>query len=112
MYPSQVVRCRSELKSKVTGTKWGKDDKGNFALTISTQNYPQEITWTLEKSGLLKLEASPLEGRLKDIDYVGIGFNYPEEKCTGIKWMGRGPYRVWKNRLKGANIGVWEKALQ
>ncbi len=24
--------------------------------------------------------------------------------------MGRGPYRVWKNRMKGSNIGVWEKA--
>lgn len=24
--------------------------------------------------------------------------------------MGRGPYRVWKNRLKGSNFGVWEKA--
>ena len=23
--------------------------------------------------------------------------------------MGRGPYRVWKNRTKGSNFGVWEK---
>lgn len=23
--------------------------------------------------------------------------------------MGRGPYRVWKNRRKGSNLGVWEK---
>jgi len=55
------------------------------------------------------LEASPLLGA-KDIDFIGISFNYPEEKCTGVKWMGRGPYRVWKNRLKGSNFGVWEKA--
>ena len=40
-------------------------------------------------------------------DMMGIGFNYPEEKITGIKWMGRGPYRVWKNRLKGQQFGVW-----
>ncbi|MCF8391720.1 MAG: beta-galactosidase, partial [Bacteroidales bacterium] len=32
------------------------------------------------------------------------------QKCTSIKWMGLGPYRVWKNRLKGSNFGVWEKA--
>ncbi|MEN8117401.1 MAG: beta-galactosidase, partial [Bacteroidota bacterium] len=33
-----------------------------------------------------------------------------EEKCEGITWMGRGPYRVWKNRIKGSNMGIWEKA--
>ena len=27
-----------------------------------------------------------------------------------MKWLGRGPYRVWKNRLKGLQWGVWEKA--
>lgn len=42
-------------------------------------------------------------------DFMGISFNYPEEKITGLKWMGRGPYRVWKNRLKGQQFGVWEK---
>ena len=43
-------------------------------------------------------------------DYLGINFNYPEEKITGVKWLGRGPYRVWKNRMKGQKFGVWEKA--
>ena len=43
-------------------------------------------------------------------DFMGITFNYPEDKITGMKWMGRGPYRVWKNRLKGQQMGVWEKA--
>ncbi|MFT3933420.1 MAG: glycoside hydrolase family 2 TIM barrel-domain containing protein [Chitinophagaceae bacterium] len=42
-------------------------------------------------------------------DFAGISFNYPEEKITGFKWMGRGPYRAWKNRLKGQQFGVWEK---
>ncbi|MES1223943.1 MAG: glycoside hydrolase family 2 TIM barrel-domain containing protein, partial [Bacteroidota bacterium] len=42
-------------------------------------------------------------------DFMGISFNYPEEKITGMKWMGRGPYRVWKNRLKGQQFGVWQK---
>jgi hypothetical protein len=41
---------------------------------------------------------------------MGITFNYPEEKINGMKWMGRGPYRVWKNRLKGQQLAVWEKA--
>lgn len=24
-----------------------------------------------------------------------------------MKWLGKGPYRVWKNRLKGTQLGVW-----
>jgi hypothetical protein len=43
------------------------------------------------------------------VDYAGITFNYPEEKITGMKWLGRGPYRVWKNRMKGQQFGVWHK---
>ena len=68
------------------------------------------MTWTLNKNGLLKLEASPLRDGVFDVDFVGISFNYPEENCTCIKYMGQGPYRVWKNRLKGSEMGVWEKA--
>jgi len=44
------------------------------------------------------------------VDFTGITFNYPEEKITGMKWLGRGPYKVWKNRLKGQQFGVWHKA--
>jgi hypothetical protein len=97
-------------ESKITGTHWQKNTEGNFVFEISTDNYPRKITWTLHKTGLLKLEASPLQRGIRDVDFIGISFNYPEEKCTGVKWMGRGPYRVWKNRLKGSNFGVWEKA--
>ncbi len=98
------------VESKITGTLWQKDVDGNFTFEISTDNYPEKIAWTLHKNGLLKLEASPLHKWFREVDFIGISFTFPEEKCTGIKWMGRGPYRVWKNRLKGSNFGVWEKA--
>jgi hypothetical protein len=42
-------------------------------------------------------------------DFYGITFNYPEENITGMKWLGNGPYRVWKNRLKGGTLNVWQK---
>ena len=42
-------------------------------------------------------------------DFMGLSFNYPEDKITGMKWQGRGPYRVWKNRLSGQQFGVWHK---
>ena len=40
---------------------------------------------------------------------LGLTFSYPEKNCSGMKWMGRGPYRVWKNRIPGTNYGVWHK---
>jgi hypothetical protein len=96
------------VESEVTGTSWKTSENGDFVFEIGYSKYPEKIVWTFEKSGLLKLEANSLKGG-RDIDFIGISFNYPAEKCTGVKWMGRGPYRVWKNRLKGSNFGVWQK---
>lgn len=67
-----------------------------------------QIKWIFQSGTLPKLEYSY---KTRDtIDYMGITFNYPEEKINGMKWMGRGPYHVWKNRLKGPQFGVWDKA--
>ncbi|WMI66770.1 glycoside hydrolase family 2 TIM barrel-domain containing protein [Aestuariibaculum sp. YM273] len=98
------------VKSEILGTNWKTDKEGNFSFEINSKGYPRKMTWTLLQSGLLKFEANPLREHVTDIDFIGISFNYPEEQCTGVTWMGKGPYRVWKNRLKGSNIGVWKKA--
>jgi Glycosyl hydrolases family 2, TIM barrel domain/Glycosyl hydrolases family 2, sugar binding domain/Glycosyl hydrolases family 2/Beta galactosidase small chain len=67
-----------------------------------------QIKWTFAPGSPAKLDYrySPEDS----CDFMGITFNYPEEKITGMKWLGRGPYRVWKNRLKGQRYGVWHKA--
>lgn len=48
-----------------------------------------------------------METEIKDL---GFAFDYPKENVKAMKWLGRGPYRVWKNRQKGHNIDLWEKA--
>jgi hypothetical protein len=40
---------------------------------------------------------------------MGVNFSYPERNIRGIRWLGDGPYRVWKNRMKGTALAVWEK---
>jgi hypothetical protein len=42
-------------------------------------------------------------------DHIGITFDIPENDVQSVKWLGNGPYRVWKNRLKGVTFGIWEK---
>jgi hypothetical protein len=39
--------------------------------------------------------------------FFGVSFDYPPDRVTGLRWLGRGPYRVWKNRLDGPTFGVW-----
>ena len=65
------------------------------------------VRWTFHTGDLPRMEyqysmKSPGE-------YVGITFKYPEDKIVGMKWMGRGPFQVWKNRQKGQQLGVWER---
>jgi hypothetical protein len=65
------------------------------------------VKWIFESGQLPRLEYSyAMRGPQ---DFIGITFNYPEEKINGMKWLGRGPYRVWKNRMQGQQLGVWQK---
>jgi hypothetical protein len=87
------------------------------------------IVWRLTHDGALTMDAVLLnrenggigrgaqgiegfDGAFMDTQVYNLGltFSYPEEDCSGITWLGRGPYRVWKNRIPGTNYGIWSKA--
>ncbi|HEX2628428.1 MAG TPA: glycoside hydrolase family 2, partial [Chitinophagaceae bacterium] len=40
---------------------------------------------------------------------AGVNFSYPESKIKWVDYIGDGPYRVWKNRLRGNQFGYWRK---
>ncbi|RAW02230.1 glycoside hydrolase family 2 TIM barrel-domain containing protein [Pseudochryseolinea flava] len=62
--------------------------------------------WKMTTSGWVELEYEyHLQGTYP---FAGISFNYPENFILGVKWLGKGPYRVWKNRMHGT-LGIWEK---
>lgn len=63
--------------------------------------------WKVYPSGWVSLEYQyEMNGPRQ---YAGISFSYPETYVTRAKWLGDGPYRVWKNRLHGVNFNVWSK---
>lgn len=65
------------------------------------------VRWKMLTSGWLEME---YEYQLSGIQqFSGITFSYPENFILGVKWLGKGPYRVWKNRLQGVTYNVWEK---
>lgn len=66
-----------------------------------------KVKWTFTPGKPAQLQYSYLPRG--SADFYGITFNYPEQNITGMKWLGNGPYRVWKNRLKGGMLNVWQK---
>ena len=89
--------------------RWGHYPQGNkYIIEPLYKGDSLRIKWIFQHGQLPQLEYSYLPA--DTVDFMGITFNYPEEKIKGMRWMGRGPYRVWKNRRKGPQLGVWEKA--
>ena len=78
------------------------------------------VVWRLSSDGRLAMDAVVLNRDRggkgfddafmdPDVKFLGFTFDYPEEGVKGMEWLGRGPYRVWKNRQRGHNIDLWHK---
>nr|MDA3818704.1 hypothetical protein [Prolixibacteraceae bacterium] len=78
------------------------------------------IRWVMHPDGKLKMHMISLNKATNDggfdggyvsgsIDQWGITFDFPEEESTGIEWFGKGPYRVYRNRIKGTTYNLWQK---
>jgi len=66
------------------------------------------LEWKVYPDGMVRLSVSYFPGEYFTL-FAGINFSFPESQIRGIDYMGSGPYRVWKNRLKGNRFGVWHK---
>lgn len=85
-----------------------KEEGGNYIVDAEyAGDATLHVKWTFAWGKPAKLEYSYKQKG--EVDFHGISFNYPEDKVTGVKWLGRGPYKVWKNRLRGQQFGVWHK---
>lgn len=70
----------------------------------------KQFTWTFYPSGWAKLKMYYVPEKYDvDFDYMGVNFSYPESLVKGVKWLGNGPYRVWKNRMQGVELDVHQK---
>jgi len=65
-----------------------------------------KIIWKLNPNGILELNYEySLSG---DYQFAGVSFDEPENYIISAKWLGKGPYHVWKNRLQGQTYNVWQ----
>lgn len=96
-----------------------RQDGQDAVLTFKYVGAVDSIVWRMKPCGLLSMQAVMLnrgngggfDGAFFDtpVYNFGLTFTLPEEHVKGMRWMGRGPYRVWRNRIPGANYGIWQK---
>lgn len=99
----------------------GQDQTGFQKLTYRYEGYnlvveavfpPKKseplLKWTIYPSGWVQLDVKywPIG---EEATLMGVNFSFPEKEIKGVTYMGDGPYRVWKNRMKGTSLGVWGK---
>ncbi len=85
------------------GKKFSLANGPRLALTNSTL---KKLAWQLRDDDWLQCDYTyAAEGTNA---YFGVTFDYPENLVKAKQWLGDGPYRVWKNRLRGQTLGVWK----
>lgn len=108
------------MKSECYSRTERKEADGTTITTFRYKGGIDSIQWIQRPDGKLEMNARILdspnghrypgnfiteEGKWQ----IGLTFNYPEENVDSVRWIGKGPYRVWRNREKGMNHGVWTK---
>jgi hypothetical protein len=66
------------------------------------------LEWTVYPNGIIKMKVRYFPAAYFT-SMAGVNFSYPEDQLSAVRYLGDGPYRVWKNRLKGNQFGVWKK---
>ncbi len=86
--------------SKVSFSQTGEA----VSLNVTYTGEMDYVRWQLCPTGWVRLECQyELEGALQ---VFGIGFEYPQDRVRGVRWLGRGPDRVWKDRMKGEVLDI------
>ena len=85
-----------------------RPDGDGYVVEATYAGNLKQVRWRMDGSGWLEL-AYRYENPGRHA-HLGVTFDYPEAQVTGLKWLGRGPYRVWKNRMQGNAFDVWQKA--
>jgi hypothetical protein len=66
----------------------------------------RKVVWTVRNDGWVVCNYTYTATGTND--YFGVLFDYPENLVQHKRWLGDGPFRVWKNRLRGVTLNVWE----
>ena len=91
----------------VTHVAHGREGSDYVVSVNPSPASPDAFRWRVRPDGWLRLDYHyTLHG---EQPWLGVTFDYPEDDVLAMRWLGRGPERVWKNRLAGPAFGVHRK---
>ena len=101
------------IEEGTTNFKIIKQSRQNNKYIIESSYDKKEsyntLKWTIYPSGWVQLEVHYFPGTYH-INFAGVNFSFPEKEIRVVTYIGDGPYRVWKNRMKGNEFGGWSKS--
>ncbi len=99
---------RTENDGTLVNTFWyrGGIDSIQWRQTTEGRLHMDAVVLNSERGNGYKGSFITDEGKWQ----IGLTFSYPESNVDSVTWLGRGPYRVWRNREKGVQYGLWGKA--
>lgn len=71
------------------------------------ENY-NTLRWSVLPSGIIKMQVNYFPAEYYTW-FDGVNFCFPNNAIKSVTYLGYGPYRVWKNRLKGNRFDIWTK---
>jgi hypothetical protein len=81
------------------------DDGPDMVVSEKFDGPLQSVSWRVNGNGWVDCDYAYTATGTNN--FLGVTFDYPEENVRHKRWLGDGPYRVWKNRLRGTSLGVW-----
>ena len=92
--------------SRLTSFDW-KTENGLAVVTATYDGPLKSARWSVGGNGEVMLDYEYLYE--EPIEMLGVCLDYPEDKVEGMRFLGKGPSRVWQNRMHGPVYGVWDK---
>ena len=81
-------------------------ENGDVVVTATYEGELRKVVWRVRGNGWVRCDYTYAAEGPKE--FHGVAFDYPESLVKRKRWLGEGPYRVWKNRLRGTSLNVWQ----
>ena len=99
-----------EVAFEASSLEWNGEEvviTTTYRMSGSKASDHFRFVWTVRPGCVLDLSFSYRPKN--NFHLLGVTFDLPEEEVTGVRLFARGPYRIYKNRMKGGTINLWEK---
>ncbi|MFN3996534.1 hypothetical protein [Algoriphagus sp.] len=94
---AQVAEIEGNF-NRFSKVSWKKLKDGSIQIFSSYEPWPHSLYWTVYADGQLKMEASGPPENFKNVRWLGLGFDYPEQMLNQVSWKSASSdFGQWKN---------------